>query len=68
MIRDVVFADVKQDRWPDQVRPFVSVMTEPCASDSRSEHPHVVDAKSLFGAISRDAAGNRADRRTAIEM
>lgn len=59
MIRDVLQGDVVDQKWQEQLGDFVSVQPQDCQAFSRLPHQHVVDAKSLYDTLSKDAAVER---------
>ena len=68
MYRDAVFGDVDVEDWRRSTWPFSTVLRAHCALDARQPHASLVDAKSIFDVLQKEAMGSRADRRTAIEL
>eukprot|EP00959_Pyramimonas_sp_CCMP1952_P131752 2754521-Pyramimonas_sp.AAC.1 len=68
MWRDVVFGDVSRPDWTASQGPFSVVLSRDCEIGDSASSLSVVDANSVFDALSRNSAGSRADRRNAIEM
>ncbi|CAK0903387.1 unnamed protein product, partial [Prorocentrum cordatum] len=66
--RDAVFGDVQKPAWHLSAAPFSVVMSSSCELGSRAASLAVVDAKSVFDTLSKNAAGSRSDRRNAVEL
>ena len=48
--------------------PFQVVLRSNCTLSTRLPHEHSIDAKSVFDALIKECAGNRQDRRTAVDL
>ena len=48
--------------------PFQVVLRSNCTLSKRLPHDHSIDAKSVFDALIKECAGNRQDRRTAVDL
>lgn len=68
MIRDMLKGDIVDPKWQEHLGDFMSVQSRKYLSFGRLPHQHVVDAKSLYDMLSKEVAGGRADRRTAIDL
>lgn len=68
LLRDAMFGDVQVQGWEGHLAPFTSVWSQNCVVAKHLPLQHVVDAKSLYDAVIKDAAGSRADRRTAVDL
>lgn len=68
MVRDILKGDVASTDWQGKLGEFMSLQSEECQAFQKLSHQHIVDAKSLYDTLSKDVAGGRADRRTAIDL
>lgn len=68
MWRDLLFKDVQRPDWHLSQAPFSVVLSKDCTLHEGVSTLSVVDAKSIFDTLSKNSAGSRADRRTAIEL
>eukprot|EP00959_Pyramimonas_sp_CCMP1952_P420388 8805564-Pyramimonas_sp.AAC.1 len=68
MWRDLLFNDVCKPDWHLSQAPFSVVLSRDCTLSEGVSSLSVVDAKSMFDTLSRNSAGSRQDRRTAIEL
>ena len=48
--------------------PFQVVLRSNCTLSKRLPHDHSIDAKSVFDVLIKECAGNRQDRRTAVDL
>lgn len=68
VLRVVMVGDIQTLDWQSKLSPFMHVQSCQCTLAERLGHQHVVDAKSLYDALSKESAGGRTDRRTAVDM
>jgi len=68
LYRDVMFGDVSREDWRTTLAPFCALMPSQCELAKRCTQTHVIDAKSVYDVISKGSAGNRQDRRTALDL
>jgi len=68
LFRDAVYGDVLVPEWASRLMPFTAVLRDDCKLGEVSTELSVVDAKSVYDVLSKNSAGSKADRRTAVEM
>ena len=68
LYRDIMFHDVNSLSWGDTLGPVVSILRDSSALTARQSSTSVVDAKSVFDVLTRNTAGSKEDKRTAIEL
>ena len=66
--RDTVFSDVPRPEWYRAQSHFSVVLSSQCQLSEAAQGLAVVDAKSVFDALSKNSAGSRAGRRNAVEL
>ena len=68
MIQDVLNQTVMVRNTTGGTLPFQVVLRSNCTLSKRLPHDHSIDAKSFFHALIKEFAGNRQDRRTAVDL
>ena len=69
LLRDVLHHDVDGSDWRRSLSPFCSLLRGNSAlAAGRQPQAHLVDAKSVFDTVFKEAPGSRQDRRSAIEL
>eukprot|EP00971_Amphidinium_carterae_P308113 6123444-Amphidinium_carterae.1 len=69
MLRDVKSNNLLGDlNWERSCGPFAMTMSPQCALADRLPQGHTIDAKAVFDALQREAAGSKADRRAAVDL
>ena len=68
MIQDVLDQTVIVRNTTGGTLPFQVVLRSNCTLSKRLPHDHSIDAKSVFDALIKEWAGNRQDRRTAVDL
>ena len=68
MIQDVLDESVTVRDKTGGNLPFQVVLRSNCTLSKRLPHDHSIDAKSVFDALIKECAGNRQDRRTAVDL
>eukprot|EP00971_Amphidinium_carterae_P351931 6492342-Amphidinium_carterae.1 len=69
MLRDVKSNNLDGDfQWEKSCGPFALTMSPQCALADRVPQGHTIDAKAVFDALQREAAGCKADRRAAVDL
>ena len=68
MIQDILDQTVTVRNTTGGTLPFQVVLRSNCTLSKRLPHDHSIDAKSFFDALIKVCAGNRQDRRTAVDL
>ena len=68
MIQDILNQTVTVRDTTGGTLPFQVVLRNNCTLSKRLPHEHSIDAKSVFDALIKECAGNRQDRRTAVDL
>ena len=68
MIQDIFDQTVTVRDTTGGTLPFQVVLRSNCTLSKRLLHDHSIDAKSVFDALLKECAGNRQDRRTAVDL
>eukprot|EP00971_Amphidinium_carterae_P101748 2013637-Amphidinium_carterae.1 len=69
MMRDARFNNLEGDfQWEQSCSPFALAMSPQSAMANRLPQGHTIDAKAVFDALQREAAGCKADRRAAVDL
>ena len=68
MIQDILDQTVTVRDTTGGTLPFQVVLRNNCTLSKRLPHEHSIDAKSVFDALIKECAGNRQDRRTAVDL
>ena len=68
MIQDILDQTLTVRNTTGGTLPFQVVLRSNCTLSKRLPHDHSIDAKSVFDALIKECAGNRQDRRTAVDL
>ena len=68
MIQDILDQTVTVRNTTGGTLPFQVVLRSNCTLSKRLPHDLSIDAKSVFDALIKECAGNRQDRRTAVDL
>ena len=68
VIQDILDQTVTVRDTTGGTLPFQVVLRNNCTLSKRLPHEHSIDAKSVFDALIKECAGNRQDRRTAVDL
>ena len=71
LLLDVTRGNVVNERWRDNLGPFVALLKEQCevlGPPRPSDNVSIVDAKGIYDTLSKLTSGSKSDRRAAIDL